>query len=244
MRFELLLQRRRLGNVGELIEHAAQIAADLGRIDEQGRAPLRRHDGESERHGCVTDVAAADVEQPGDGIEHGQQHRVGLLVLQEGLHLADLVLGAAPGEFARVRRDGRSAQDKISEVQALLKDEKADAVLLTMLDSIAWLFNIRGSDISHTPVALAFAIVPAKGRPALFLDPAKVGGNLRGVLNEFTDIAKPAALEKKLKALGKGKARVCLDPEATPVRFALILAKAGAKFVPWADPCVLPKAIK
>ncbi len=77
-----------------------------------------------------------------------------------------------PLEFA-----GRSAQDKISDVQALLKDEKADAVLLTMLNSIAWLFNIRGSDISHTPVALAFAIVPAKGRPTLFIDPAKVGGN-------------------------------------------------------------------
>lgn len=151
---------------------------------------------------------------------------------------------AAPIAPHPLKFAGRSAQDKISEVQALLKDEKADAVLLTMLDSIAWLFNIRGSDISHTPVALAFAIVPAKGRPTLFIDPAKVGGNLRGVLNEFTDIAKPAALEKKLKALGKGKARVCLDPEATPVRFALILAKAGAKFVPWADPCVLPKAIK
>jgi Xaa-Pro aminopeptidase len=151
---------------------------------------------------------------------------------------------AAPVALHPLKFAGRSAQDKISDVQALLKNEKADAVLLTMLDSIAWLFNIRGSDISHTPVALAFAIVPAKGRPILFIEPAKVGGNLRGVLDEFTDFAKPAVLEKKLKALGKAKVRVCLDPEATPVRFAQILARAGAKFVPWADPCVLPKAIK
>ena len=151
---------------------------------------------------------------------------------------------AAPVAPHPLKFAGRSAEAKISEVQALLKDEKADAVLLTMLDSIAWLFNIRGSDIGHIPVALAFAIVPAKGRPTLFIDPAKVGGNLRGQLNAFTDIAKPAALEKKLKALCKARARVRLDPEATPIRFAQILAKAGAKFVPGADPCVLPKAIK
>ena len=68
---------------------------------------------------------------------------------------------------------GKSAHDKIREVQALLKDENVDAVLLTMLDSIAWLFNIRGGDIRHTPVALAFAIVPASGRPTLYIDGAR-----------------------------------------------------------------------
>jgi Xaa-Pro aminopeptidase len=139
---------------------------------------------------------------------------------------------------------GRSAQDKISDVQALLKEEKADAVLLTLLDSIAWLFNIRGGDIRHTPVALAFAIVPATGRPTLFIDAAKVGDNVRGALREFTDIAEPGALMDKLKALGQAKARVRLDPETAPMRFAQALEAEGAKFVPGADPCIHPKAIK
>ena len=53
---------------------------------------------------------------------------------------------------------GRSAAEKIAEVQETLKREKADAVLLTLLDSIAWLFNIRGGDIGHSPLALAFAL--------------------------------------------------------------------------------------
>jgi Xaa-Pro aminopeptidase len=48
---------------------------------------------------------------------------------------------------------GRSAAEKIAEVQETLKREKADAVLLTLLDSIAWLFNIRGGDITHSPLA-------------------------------------------------------------------------------------------
>ena len=52
--------------------------------------------------------------------------------------------------------------------------EKSDAVLLTMLDSIAWLFNIRGGDISHMPLALAFAVVPREGKPSLFIDAAKM----------------------------------------------------------------------
>lgn len=151
---------------------------------------------------------------------------------------------AAPVAPHPLKFAGRSAEDKIGDVQALLKKEKADAVLLTMLDSIAWLFNIRGGDISYIPVALAYALVPAKGHPTLFIDPVKIGDNVRRGLEAFTDIAKPSTLEKKLKALGKTKARVRLDPETTPVRYAQILAKAGAKIVSGVDPCVLPKAIK
>ena len=80
-------------------------------------------------------------------------------------------------------------------MQAALAAEKTDAVLLTLLDSIAWLFNIRGGDIKHTPVALAFAIVPATGRPTLFIDPAKIGDNVKGEIRETADLAEPAALD-------------------------------------------------
>lgn len=139
---------------------------------------------------------------------------------------------------------GRSAHDKIGDVQAVLREEGADAVLLTMLDSIAWLFNIRGGDIRHTPVAFAYAIVPADGRPTLFIDPAKIGDSARMAINQYADLAELSALPDKLKELGQAKSRVRLDPETAPVRFAQILAAEGAKFVPGTDPCVLPKAIK
>ncbi len=139
---------------------------------------------------------------------------------------------------------GRSAKDKIRDVQGLLRDEASDAVLLTMLDSIAWLFNIRGGDIRHTPVALAYAIVPAEGRPTLFIDGAKISDNVRGELRDYVDIAEPSTLAEKLMALGQAKARVRLDPDTAPMRFAKLLEAEGAKFVPGADPCILPKAIK
>jgi Xaa-Pro aminopeptidase len=139
---------------------------------------------------------------------------------------------------------GRSAQDKIRDVQAALAAEKTDAVLLTLLDSIAWLFNIRGGDIKHTPVALAFAIVPASGRPTLFIDLAKIGDNVKGEIRETADLAEPAALSERLKTLGEAQARIRLDPETAAMRFAQALKAAGAQIMPDQDPCILPKAIK
>jgi Xaa-Pro aminopeptidase len=139
---------------------------------------------------------------------------------------------------------GRIAKDKILDVQDVLRQDKIDAVLLTMLDSIAWLFNIRGGDIRHTPVALAYALVPVEGRPTLFIDAAKVGDNVRGDLRDVVDIAEPSALADKLKGLGQSRARVRLDPETAPMRFAKLLEAEGAKYVPGADPCTHPKAIK
>ena len=139
---------------------------------------------------------------------------------------------------------GRSASEKIAEVQETLKREKADAVLLTLLDSIAWLFNIRGGDITHSPLALSFALVPARGKPTLFIDPAKLGDNVRGHLKETTELLPTDALDARLKALGEKSAHVRLDPETTPVRFAHILEAASAKIVAGDDPCIMPKAIK
>jgi len=151
---------------------------------------------------------------------------------------------AAPVVPQDIELAGRSAKEKIAEVQESLKRAKTNAVLLSMLDSIAWLFNIRGADISHSPLALAFAIVPARGKPQLFIDPAKLGGNVRGHLKAAAEILPPDALEARLKALGEKSARVRLDPETTPVRFAQALEAAGAKIIKGDDPCILPKAIK
>jgi Xaa-Pro aminopeptidase len=151
---------------------------------------------------------------------------------------------AAPVVPQDIELAGRSAKEKTAEIQDGLKGAKTDAVLLSMLDSIAWLFNIRGADISHSPLALAFAIVPARGKPQLFIDPAKLGGNVRGHLKAAAEILPPDALEARLKSLGQKSARVRLDPETTPVRFAQALEAAGAKIVKGDDPCILPKAIK
>jgi Xaa-Pro aminopeptidase len=139
---------------------------------------------------------------------------------------------------------GRSAKDKIAELQAALGKDETDAVLITMLDSIAWLFNIRGADISHAPLVLASAIVPREGKALLFVDPKKLTDNVRGHLADAVEILRPDAFEERLKALGTPGAKVRLDPDTASARFAQILEGAGATLVLGEDPCILPKAIK
>jgi Xaa-Pro aminopeptidase len=139
---------------------------------------------------------------------------------------------------------GQSASGKIAALQKTLTDAKEDAVVLSMTDSVAWTFNIRGGDVAHTPVTLAFAIVPAKGKPELFIEPAKLGDNVRGILEEIAKLRKPEALEKALTALGAKQARVRLDPNSSSMWIADTLKSAGAKIARASDPTVLPRAIK
>src|SRR5689334_14077048 len=96
---------------------------------------------------------------------------------------------------------GKAAEQKIAELQAALRKEGEDAAILTLPDSIAWLLNIRGSDVAHNPVALAFAIVPASGKVELFIDPAKVKAEAKGHLAKLVRISEPDALEDRVKAL-------------------------------------------
>jgi Xaa-Pro aminopeptidase len=167
-----------------------------------------------------------------------------------GSNLVDRVWGRArppaptnPVTVQPLKLAGRSAQDKITDIQKRLKADKHDAVVLTLSDSIAWAFNIRGSDIAHTPVALAFAIVPLSGKPELFIAPEKLHTPARAHLEGFARISPPQALSDRLAALRKAKKRVRLDPFTGAFWFAQKLG--GAKRIARGpDPCLALKAIK
>ncbi len=100
--------------------------------------------------------------------------------------------------------------------------------MLTLSDSVAWVFNIRGSDIPHTPVALAFAIVPVSGKPELFVAPEKLEPPVRAHLETFAKISEPASLADRLKALRTAGKRVRLDPNTAGYWFARALGGAKA----------------
>lgn len=138
---------------------------------------------------------------------------------------------------------GRSAQDKVGDIQKRLKADKHDAVILTLSDSVAWTFNIRGSDIPHTPVALAFAVVPQTGKPELFIAAERLDASARAHLETFARIAEPEALAERLKALRKSGKRVRLDPNTASYWFAQALG-GMRRIARGPDPCLLPKAIK
>jgi Xaa-Pro aminopeptidase len=138
---------------------------------------------------------------------------------------------------------GRTAQEKIADIQQRLKADRHDAVVLTLSDSIAWAFNIRGSDIAHTPVALAFAIVPLSGKPELFVAPEKIDAAARAHLAAFAKISPPDVLMARLKALRDAKKRVRLDPNTAAFAFARALG-GPAQIMRGPDPCIALKATK
>lgn len=142
-----------------------------------------------------------------------------------------------PIEFA-----GVTASKKIAAIRKELSKSKTHATVLTSPESIAWLLNIRGQDVPHTPLPLSFAIVPAKGMPELFIEPKKLSAKVRAALGEDVNLRKPAELPKALAALGKKK--IHLDPETASQWFANRLGDAGAEIVKKTDPCLLPKSKK
>src|SRR5438128_345922 len=118
----------------------------------------------------------------------------------------------------------------------------ADAAVLSALDSIAWTFNIRGADVTHTPVALAYALVNADGTADLFVAGEKIGPDVRQHLGNGVRLHERSEFESALADL-KGKT-VVVDPERAVAAIFEALDKAGAKILPLRDPTILPKALK
>lgn len=139
---------------------------------------------------------------------------------------------------------GGTAAAKLARVQAELDKAKADALLVTDAHCLAWTFNIRGGDVKHTPLPLGFAIIPAKGRPTVFIDGRKLSNAVRDALAEVTELAEPRDLETALGTLGVEGATVRLDASASAVAFARALEAAGAKIQRGADPIAKLKAVK
>ncbi|MBO6758561.1 MAG: aminopeptidase P family protein [Roseibium sp.] len=139
---------------------------------------------------------------------------------------------------------GRDSADKIAEIQKAIADKKADACVLTQPDSIAWLFNIRGSDVSHTPLPLSFATVPAKGRPILFIDGRKLSNSVRDSLSDMTDLREPSAFMTGLGELGRAGASVLIDPALAGEGIAQAIVSTGGTVIEGQDPVLLPKAVK
>jgi len=138
-------------------------------------------------------------------------------------------------------RAGEGAGEKRARIAQSLTEASTDAAVLTLPDSIAWLLNIRGADLSHLPVALAFAILENDGAVALFIEPDKLDDGVRAHLGDVR-IAAPDAFGPALDAL-KGRT-VRVDPKTAPVWVHRRLDAAGATIALAPDPCLLPKARK
>ncbi len=134
---------------------------------------------------------------------------------------------------------GEPAKDKR---ERLAREMKGDAVVITAPDSIAWLLNIRGGDVAHSPLPLSLAILHKDATVDLFLEPEKRGRGLGDHLGNEVSLQPPEDFAKALDALAKKSVQV--DPGMTASWVFERLDGAGAEIVREPDPCQLPKAMK
>ncbi|WIW87859.1 aminopeptidase P family protein [Sphingobium sp. V4] len=137
---------------------------------------------------------------------------------------------------------GQSAAEKRAAMADWLTEKKADAVILSALDSIAWTFNIRGKDVERTPVALAYAIVHADATADLYVAPEKMDEAVAQHLGNAVRVHDGATFSTALADFA-GKT-VVADPERAVAAIFNGLDEGGATVLSLRDPAVLPKAIK
>jgi Xaa-Pro aminopeptidase len=144
---------------------------------------------------------------------------------------------AHPIEYA-----GKESSEKRDEIAAWLKQEGHDSVVVTALDSVAWVFNVRGADVDHTPVPLSYGIVRKDGTAELFVAPEKLTDAVRTHLGNQVAIHDYADFEAGLDRLA-GQS-VAVDPERAVAAIFDRLDQVGANVSAKRDPSVLAKAIK
>ena len=137
---------------------------------------------------------------------------------------------------------GQPSESKRQEIAQLVKKAGADSAVITALDSICWLLNVRGLDVSRLPVLLSHAILHSDSSVEYFLDPARLPADFDAHVGTGVTVHHPEALQSRLEAM-TGK-KVLVDPAISNAWFKLVLQNSGASVIAAADPCLMPKAAK
>src|ERR1700730_4988003 len=139
---------------------------------------------------------------------------------------------------------GEAEAEKLSHIRAEIEKLGVDALVLSDSHAVAWTFNIRGADVSHTPLPLSYAVVPKDGRPTVFIDHRKLSNSARDHLEQSADVAEPEALTPVLTELAQRGATVALDSATAADALSRLIVASGGKPVRGSDPVSLLKAVK
>ena len=139
---------------------------------------------------------------------------------------------------------GRTAEEKLAAFETAIAEKKADACIVTDPSSVAWIFNIRGSDVPHTPHPLAFAIIVPGQENTLLIDRRKIDKTAEKHLSGLAALREPDQLETAIAGIGDDGASIMIDVGQAPARLGDLIVESGAKTVEAADPARLPRARK
>ena len=138
---------------------------------------------------------------------------------------------------------GQSAEEKRAQMDAALEKADADLCVLTDPCSLAWVLNIRGADVIHKPLPLAFTILRRGALPLIFLDPDKIDPSDRPELERRAELREPETFERLLRQASRD-AKVMIDTKLAARRIVDIVEGAGGTVVEGRDPALLPRARK
>jgi Xaa-Pro aminopeptidase len=139
---------------------------------------------------------------------------------------------------------GETAEDKLKRIAAETGKQRADALVMSDPHNVAWTFNIRGSDVSHTPLPLSFAVIPKAGRPTLYIDGRKLSNSVRDHLSALTDIREPDALADDLSRMAATQAAILLDQATAADALTRLIEQSGGKALRAPYPVTALKAVK
>ena len=139
---------------------------------------------------------------------------------------------------------GESSESKRRRVGKTVAEAGADLALVSQLDSIAWLLNIRGRDVPRLPVLLGFATLDADGSMALYTNPGKLPNDFPRHVGSGVEVFDDTRLTADLNKLGGEQRRVLADPTMANAWCQLRCREAGATLIAGNDPVLLPKAQK
>jgi Xaa-Pro aminopeptidase len=149
---------------------------------------------------------------------------------------------SSPAFVYPIELAGKTSSDKRRDIAEWLERQGADACVLTALDSIAWLLNVRGADIEFAPLIFSFAVCHRNGTADWFVDGTKINKAVREHLGEDVRVHPYEAITDALERMSDKL--VMLDPLSTPEAIYAALASGGARTRDDRDPTVLAKAIK
>ncbi len=139
---------------------------------------------------------------------------------------------------------GLSAEDKIKSLVQKIADKDADVTLINLLESVNWLFNIRGRDLEYVPVVYAFALVERTGQSTLFVDPCKLPAEVKLYLSTVCRLESYDRLIAVIEEKARKGMTFLLDPQSTPFKIKEVIETAQGKVKTCEDLTLLPKACK
>lgn len=139
---------------------------------------------------------------------------------------------------------GENAETKVKRVREALKEARCSALLISDPHCLAWVFNIRGSDIPHTPLALGYGLIPQEGKSFMFFEGNSPCEDVSASLGSLVEFSPKDTLFEKIEELGSQNARIRFDESTAAYALIRKLESCGGIADIGPDPITLMKARK